>query len=269
MTQPQPPQIPEEPAPTGTLALAAFEAAVAALVLGMYTAWLGLVSRMVLASFVTFGLSPDPTAIWATVPTWERQVDRLLDALKQIARAGWIDAVNQLGVDIPFDADDPFLADALNRTRNLMVRTPDEVYRLVISELGAANARGESVEAQAARVRHVLDVTGTENWPARARTVAVTEVHRAYNMGATAAALRVQQREPDRRLIKIWQSKHDSAVRTAHRLADGQAQFVSQPFVVAGESLMAPGDPSGSPWNVINCRCKQRFTRGAADGRQR
>lgn len=268
MTQPQPPnQIPEEPAPTGALALAVFEASIAALVLSMYTAWLGLVAAAVLAAFTRFGAAPDPTAIWATVPAWERQVDRLMTALEQIARAGWIDATRQLGVDIPFDLDDSMLQDQLARTRNLMVRTPDEVYRRILRELGDAVSRGESVEEKAARVRHVLDVTGTENWPARARTVAVTEVHRAYNMGATAAALRIQQQESGPRLIKIWQSKDDSAVRPAHRLADGQAQFVSQPFVVAGEALMAPGDPSGSPWNVINCRCKQRFTRGATGGR--
>lgn len=262
MTQPQQPQIPEEPAPTGALALAAFEAAVAALVLAMYTAWLGLVSRMVLASFTLFGLSPDPNAIWATVPTWERQVDRLITALEQIARAGWMDASGQLGVDLAFDPFDSILQDQLQRTRNLMVRTPDEVYRRIIGELGAAINAGESVEQQAARVRHVLDVTGTENWPARARTVAVTEVHRAYNMGATAAAQRIQQSKPLSILFKHWVSKHDSAVRPGHRLADGQIRLVSQPFIVAGEPLMAPGDPSGSPANVINCRCKQRFTWG-------
>ena len=263
MTQPQPPQIPEEPAPTGALALAVFEVSIAALVLSMYAAWLAAVAAVVLAGFTRFGAPPDPTAIWSTVPNWERQVDRLMAALEQIARAGWIEANRQLGVDIPFDVDDSILQDQLSRTRNLMVRTPDEVYRLIVGELGAAAAKGETVEEQVARVRHVLDVTGTQNWPARARTVAVTEVHRAYNMGATAAALRIQQREQSPRLIKIWQSKDDSAVRPAHRLADGQAQFVSQPFVVAGEALMAPGDPNGSPWNVINCRCKQRFTRGS------
>lgn len=262
MTQPQPPnQIPEEPAPSGAAALAAFEAAIAALVLSMYTAWLGLVAAAVLGAFTRFGAPPDPAAIWSTVPAWERQVDRLMGALEQIARAGWIDAGQQLGIEQPFDPSDPILADQLARTRNLMVRTPDEVYRRILQELGVAVANGETVDQQAARVRHVLDVTGTENWPARARTVAVTEVHRAYNMGATAAALRIQQRE-QRQLFKIWRSSRDSAVRPAHRLADGQAQYVSQPFVVAGESLMAPGDPSGSPWNVINCRCKQRFERG-------
>lgn len=261
MTSPQPP-ITEEPAPSGALSLAAFEAAIAALVLGMYTAWLGLVTAAVLAAFTRFGTAPDPAAVWSTVPNWERQVDRLLTALEQIARAGWIDASQQLGVDLPFDASDSILQDQLRRTRNLMVRTPDEVYRLIIRELGAAVAAGEDVNQQAARVRHVLDVTGTQNWPARARTVSVTEVHRAWNFGALAAALRVEQREQGPRLIKVWDARQDSAVRPAHRLANGQAQYVSQPFMIGGEPLMAPGDPNGSPWNVINCRCKPKFSRG-------
>jgi uncharacterized protein with gpF-like domain len=263
MTQPLESQIPEEPAPSGALALAAFEASIAALVLSMYAAWLATVTAAVLAAFHRFGAAPDPTAIWSTVPAWERQVDRLMSGLEQIARAGWQEACQQLGVDVPFDPQDSFVQDQLARTRNLMVRTPDEVYRRIIAELGQAVANGESVEQQAARVRHVLDVTGTENWPARARTVAVTEVHRAYNMGGLAAALHIQQQESGPQLIKIWMSRDDSAVRPAHRLADGQAQFASQPFVVAGEPLMSPGDPSGSPWNVINCRCKQRFVRGS------
>jgi len=262
MTQPLEPQIPEEPAPSGALALAAFEASIAALVLSMYTAWLASVAAVVLASFTLYGLPPDPAAIWSTVPSWEREVQRLLTALEQIARAGWIEAGRQLGVEIPFDPTDSFVQDQLARTRNLMVRTPDEVYRQIIREIGVAVERGEGVDGQAARVRHVLDVTGTENWPARARTVAVTEVHRAWNMGALAAALRIQQQEQGPRMLKRWDAKDDSAVRPAHRLADGQVQYVSQPFMVGGEPLMTPGDPSGSPWNVINCRCKPRFSRG-------
>lgn len=261
MTQPQQPQpVPPPETSPGALALAAAEAAIAALVLNMYTAWLGTVAAAVLAAFVRFGSPPDPAAVWATVPTWERQVDRLMESLQQIARAGWVDASRQLGVDIPFDPTDPILADQLQRTRNLMVRTPDEVYRMILRELGASVAAGETVEQQAARVRHVLDVTGTENWPARAQTVAVTEVHRAYNFGALAASLRVQQQE-SQTLLKRWDAKEDNRVRPAHNRADGQTVALSQPFIVDSEPLMAPGDPSGSPHNVINCRCKMHLSR--------
>lgn len=263
MTQPVAVGIPTEPAPTGALALAAMEAAIAVLVLSMYTAWLGAVAAAVLAPFVRFGLSPDPAAVWSTVRLWEVQVERLMRSVEQIARSGWIEAGNQLGVDIPFDPADPVIAEQMQRTRNLMVRTPDEVYRMVIAELGKSAALGERPEQQAARVKHVLNVTGVENWPARAKTVAVTEVHRAYNFGALALSLKVQQLEM-RQLLKRWDAKEDNRVRPAHNRADGQTVLVSQPFIVDNEPLMAPGDPSGSPHNVINCRCKPLFSRREA-----
>jgi hypothetical protein len=157
--------------------------------------------------------------------------------------------------------------DQLQRTRNLMVRTPDEVYRMVVDELGKGHALGESNAQLAQRVRGVLDVTGTENWPARAQTVAVTEVHRAYNFGALAAAQRAQMREFVS-LMKKWVSKHDSRVRVGIWPLTGirRSRWDSRSFV-GGEPLWAPGDPAGSPSNVINCRCKVRFHRGNS-GRQ-
>ena len=240
--------------------LTAAEAAVATYVLAAYTRWLTEVIAKVLGGFIHFGVSPDPGAIWSTVPLWERQVDELLDKLRLIARAGWIEAGRQLGVELPYNPDDPILVDQLMRTRNLLVRTPDEVYRQIIEALGKSAAAGETVRDQAERVRHVLDVTGTENWPARARTVAVTEVHRAWNMGALAAAMRAQQ-SLAQVLNKQWLAREDSSTRPGHARADGQIRPINQPFIVNMEPLMMPGDPAGSPSNVINCRCKSLFTR--------
>lgn len=116
------------------------------------------------------------------------------------------------------------------------------------------------MEDQVKRVRHVLNATGTENWPARARTVAITEVHRAWNFGALAASMRAQM-QLQRQLTKTWVAKDDSATRPGHKLADGQTVPINQPFIVNMEPLMMPGDPSGSPSNVINCRCKPLFRR--------
>lgn len=261
MTQPQF----SEEMPPGAESLPAAEAAVAVLVLSMYTAWLAAALSAVMAPFRLYGLAPDPSALWSTVPVWERQLDRLMEALQRIARTGWMDSTSQLGVDVAFDPTDPVLADVLQRTRNLMVRTPDEVYRRIVSELGVAVSLGESVAQQAARVENLLSVSGVENWPARAKTVAVTEVHRAYNFGAFVGASRVQSVGGVVR--KRWVSKDDAAVRPAHRAADGQVRLLMQPFRVGGEALMMPGDPAGFPWNVINCRCKARFGRGEPGGR--
>lgn len=239
----------------GTVAavLAAAEAAIAAYVLAAYTRWLASVITAVLGGFLRFGIAPDPGAIWSAVPLWERQIEGLIERLGLIARAGWINAANQLGVDLPFDPQDPILVDQLQRTRNLLVRTPDEVYQQIINVLGEAVAAGGTVEDQVRGVRHVLDVTGTENWPARARTVAVTEVHRTWNFGALAASMRIQRREATVTVFKTWDAKDDSRTRPAHDRADGQTVSIYQPFIVNMEPLMMPGDPSGSPSNVINC----------------
>lgn len=260
MTTPAPP---EDSVGAGTVAaiLAAAEAAIAAYMLAAYTKWLASVATAVLGGFLRFGIAPDPTALWSTVPLWERSIDSLMERLTQIARAGWINAVQQLGVDLPWNPDDPILADQLQRTRNLMVRTPDEVYRQVLNELGRAVAAGGTVEDQVRGVRHVLDVTGTENWPARARTVAVTEVHRAWNFGALAASMRIQRSEATVDIMKRWDARDDSRTRPAHDRADGQTVMIYQPFIVDREPLMMPGDPGGRPDNVINCRCKPLFSR--------
>lgn len=240
--------------------LAAAEGAIITYMIGAYTKWLAQVVTKVLGGFARFGVAPDPGAIWATVPLWEGFVDELMDRLKQLARAGWITTGTQLGIELPWNPDDPMLADSLARTRNLLVRTPDEVYRQILKTLGESVATGDTVEDQVRKVRHVLDVTGTENWPSRARTVAVTEVHRAWNMGALAASMRAQQQLASP-LDKRWSARDDTATRPAHNRADGQTVPINQPFIVNMEPLMFPGDPSGSPGNVINCRCKPLFSR--------
>lgn len=256
----QPPPTESKVPETVSAVLIAAEQVIAAYVLASYTKWLTAVVAKVLAGFLRFGIAPDPGAIWSTVPLWERQVDELLDKLRLIARAGWIEAGRQLGVDLPYNPDDPILVDQLMKTRNLLVRTPDEVYRQVIKALGESVAAGETPGDQAERVRHVLDVTGTENWPARARTVATTEVHRAYNMGALAASMRAQT-QLQQQLTKRWDARDDMATRPGHAIADGQTVLISQPFIVNMEPLMMPGDPAGSPSNVINCRCRTNVSR--------
>lgn len=240
--------------------LSAAETAVAAYMLAAYAQWLAAAAQAILGGFLRFGIGPDPSAIWSTVPLWERLIDELVDRLMPIARAGWVNAADQLGVHLPWDPNDPILADMLQRTRNLMVRTPHDVYRQILDQLGRTAAAGGTIEDQVRAVRHVLDVTGTESWSSRARTVATTEVHRAWNFGALAAAMRIQQNQMSP-LNKRWDAKDDSATRPGHKRADGQTVPINQPFIVNMEALMMPGDPSGSPSNVINCRCRPLFSR--------
>src|SRR5688500_9394617 len=253
MTQPAPPVEADEDGLAESIPalLAAAETAVAAAVLAAYTAWLAEVATAVLGGFIRFGVSPNPDALWSTAPSWNAKVDALLPDLLRIAERGWVNAGAQLRVNVAFNPADPLLQDSLQRTRNLLVRTPDEVYRLILKAL---DAHAGDLNAQVAAVRNVLNVTGTENWPARAKTVAVTEVHRAYSMGGYGLASRFAG-------TKTWIAKDDSATRPGHRRADGQTVAIKDPFIVAREPLMFPGDPAGSASNVISCRCKTRYRR--------
>lgn len=66
--------------------------------------------------------------------------------------------------------------------------------------------------------------------------------------------------------LKSWITAGDSFVRPAHVEAGrtyAQGIPLEQPFIVDNESLMFPGDPSGSAANIINCRCLDIARRAA------
>ena len=54
---------------------------------------------------------------------------------------------------------------------------------------------------------------------------------------------------------KKWLSSGLSNSREWHEDADGQTQYVEDPFIVMDEPLNYPGAPEGSPENIINCSC--------------
>jgi HK97 family phage portal protein len=55
---------------------------------------------------------------------------------------------------------------------------------------------------------------------------------------------------------KTWISAlQPGRTRDAHAAAHGQTVGLNEMFLVDGENLMYPGDPQGSPGNVINCLC--------------
>jgi len=85
---------------------------------------------------------------------------------------------------------------------------------------------------------------------ARATTIARTESQAAAQAGQLEVAKNVGVV-----LKKVWVSAEDDRTRPAHNEADGQTVDLDEPFIVDGEELMFPGDPSGSAANIINCRC--------------
>jgi hypothetical protein len=91
----------------------------------------------------------------------------------------------------------------------------------------------------------------------RAARTAITE---AENAGRQAAAEQLEEKGAI--LNKVWLANDDDRSRVhdgvkIHVEANGQTVGCDEPFTVAGEELMFPGDNSlgASPWNLYNCRC--------------
>lgn len=86
----------------------------------------------------------------------------------------------------------------------------------------------------------------------------------------TLASLNASQHEALRQLVatgkipanairRVWKASRDPRTRDTHAVLEGQSVGMDEPFVTfTGNRLMYPGDPSGGPSEVINCRCVVR-----------
>jgi hypothetical protein len=86
----------------------------------------------------------------------------------------------------------------------------------------------------------------------QAKRLVRTEATNAANLGTMRSALDIFGADS---LQKEWIAALDERVRSVHAEANGQVVAFNEKFKVGGELLDRAGDPAGSPWNVINCRC--------------
>jgi len=90
----------------------------------------------------------------------------------------------------------------------------------------------------------------------RATSIAMNEIGRVNSMASQARMEDAVEHHPD--LQKQWHHLAIAMVpRPGHIAADGQVVNVDEPFIVEGEALMFPRDPSGSAENTIGCHCMQ------------
>lgn len=63
-------------------------------------------------------------------------------------------------------------------------------------------------------------------------------------------------------LFKQWRTQGDRLVRDSH-VAAGRADPIpiDQPYLVGGQLLRFPADPSGAPGEVYNCRCFETYVK--------
>lgn len=116
----------------------------------------------------------------------------------------------------------------------------------------------------AAKVNAIIDKYSDNLLLQRGETIARTEAIQSLNRAADDAfrqAIDEGTLAPSA-VTKTWDSAGDARVRPSHRIMEGQAVKMDEPFRTPdGAQLMFPGDTSlGAPGGeVIACRCRVRY----------
>jgi len=137
----------------------------------------------------------------------------------------------------------------------------EQVSATVRKDIKQIIEQGVREGASIDRISNLLDSVGKEEvGPKRARTIARTEVVSASNYGSLEGA-----KATSKKLEKEYLATRDGRTRAGitsiydHLSPDGQRVELEGFFEVSGEQLKYPGDPAGSPGNIINCRCTQTY----------
>ncbi len=133
-----------------------------------------------------------------------------------------------------------------NNARDIANTTQRDVQRILIKFSNEPITQDELI----------LELQGIKSLTiARAVTIARTETHAASQFAVWQVGNFIE-RELETELVKAWIHVTDERTRASHAAVKAD-NFISihDKFNVGGEQLMFPGDPSGSPANIINCRC--------------
>lgn len=176
----------------------------------------------------------------------ERLAKRAQPFVEQAVKLGADFGLSQTGSAIDFDVLNPLVVEAVKRRVSFFSkRVTDNVAQALTDEIAEGIMQGETISQIATRIDEVYD----QLLGYRSLRIARTETVSASNNGALLSYKAVGIEK------KKWLTANDEHVRESHERAEGQTVKIGQPFNVGGVSLDHPGDPSGPPEEIINCRC--------------
>lgn len=197
-------------------------------------------------------------------PRWVAQFKPLTQGVFKDQAELWFKVIAPVGVDLTQNwyenqfAQQWFQDYEIQFAQPIGETTNKEIQMLLLQ----AEEEGWSVDTAMNRLGLMFDqwMTGdltpddfswfSERMPAYRREAIIrTESIKAANASSNAifADWGVQQRE--------WISENSPRTRPTHRQANGQVVGINEPFQVGNSALMFPGDPTGPPEEIINCRC--------------
>jgi HK97 family phage portal protein len=168
----------------------------------------------------------------------------LREALGSVA----LNELESLGIDIDFDLDRPEVRAELAGILNQFAeKVNDTTYSDLVDLFAEAEAGGETIPQIMERLSAYFEGRKSDASTERIARTTMTAVNSAGDDAAWQQSGVVQG--------SGWLTSIDGRERAAHRNAHGQERRLGELFEVGGELLTGPGDPNGSPENIINCRC--------------
>lgn len=162
-----------------------------------------------------------------------------IKAALPVGSAGnWLQVVNDRAVT--------YMSTATNRLTDVGERA----WQGMRATLTNAVEKGWDIDRTNRELRQQVEMSSF-----RGEMIARTEVMGAYNSGTRLGGEALGAYGP---LEHSWLATGDNRTRESHAEADGQCVLFAEPFNVGGAALMYPGDPSGPPEEVVNCRCVEQ-----------
>lgn len=161
-----------------------------------------------------------------------------------------------------FDVNNPLVQQQLASTGKHITSIAETTRENIRKSIAAGYQTGLSIPDTAKLIR--AGSAGMAN--TRATMIARTELAGAAN-GGSLAATQIVSEETGAAYTKVWLTA-PGAMYPRHETytdLDGQTVGLDEPFNLEGEELMFPGDPSGDPGEVINCRCTMSYNEGEGE----
>jgi 2'-5' RNA ligase len=164
------------------------------------------------------------------------------------------------GAGLSFDVANPLIDGLLAKTGQHITGIADTTQANVMRAVGSAYQSGLTIPDTAKLITQVMH----EAAGPRSVMIARTEMTSAVN-GASLAAAQLIGEQTGAKMTKTWLTAPGAQFPRHEDYDDLDGQTVGQDetFTVGEDELQYPGDPDGSPEEVINCRCAMTYSDGS------
>lgn len=135
---------------------------------------------------------------------------------------------------------------------------PDRVLSQV-QEVAFSPEYASKTQEEQQTILDELLIASAVLWTGMITVTAINAAGLTWNGSVYTAAIDTQEKNPDRTVLKTWDSHDDDRTRPTHRLVDNTTVGLRETFIVGGFPLRFPHDPFGPPQEIINCRCGLRY----------